>query len=124
MHRPAHQSRVGCAMRWTNVLVTACLIGCGDDLAVRGDGGSPDASWDQTISIEGLDGPVGVFFDGQGILHARCESDADCFAAQGYFHAAHRFAQMDIRRRLGRGRLSALAGAVTLDTDRFWRMMM
>ena len=100
--------------------------GCGDNIGSGGggDGGGPDAGWDQVITIDGLDGPVSVYFDAQGILHARCESDADCFAAEGYFHAAHRFVQMDLRRRLGRGRLSALAGAVTLDTDRFWRMMM
>ena len=106
-------------------LSVVLAAGCGDNLGSgSGDGGGPDASWDQVIAIDGLDGPVSVYFDEHGILHARCESDADCFAAEGYFHAAHRFVQMDLRRRLGRGRLSALAGAVTLDTDRFWRMMM
>lgn len=116
-------------MKGRLALVSALLLaaaGCGDNTGSGGggDGGGPDASWDQVISIDGLDGPVSIYFDEPGILHARCESDADCFAAEGYFHAAHRFVQMDLRRRLGRGRLSALAGAVTLDTDRFWRMMM
>ena len=99
---------------------------CGDNIESGGggDGGGPDASWDQVIAIDGLEGPVSAYFDEQGILHARCESDADCFAVEGYFHAAHRFVQMDLRRRLGRGRLSALAGGVTLPNDRFWRMMM
>jgi penicillin G amidase len=104
----------------------AVNAGCGDNLGsgAGGDGGGPDAGWDQVISIDGLEGPVSVYFDAQGILHVQCGSDADCFAAEGYFHAAHRFVQMDLRRRLGRGRLSALAGGVTLPTDRFWRMMM
>jgi penicillin amidase len=108
-------------------LSSALLLaaGCGDNIGSGGgDAGGPDASWDQVISIDGLDGPVSVYFDGQGILHASCQSDADCFAAEGYFHAAHRFVQMDLRRRLGRGRLSALAGAATVETDTFWRMMM
>ena len=105
--------------------VASFATGCGDNIrSGDGDGGGPDAAWDQVIEIDGLDGPVSVYFDEQGVLHARCESDADCFAAEGYFHAAHRFVQMDLRRRLGRGRLSALAGAVTLANDRFWRMMM
>jgi len=107
----------------TGLLLAAAACGDNLDSGASGDGG-PDASWDQVISIDGLDGPVSVYFDEQGILHARCESDADCFAAEGYFHAAHRFVQMDLRRRLGRGRLSALAGPVTLPNDKFWRMMM
>jgi penicillin G amidase len=108
------------------VALAAATAGCGDNIrsGAGGDGGGPDAGWDQVISIDGLEGPVSAYFDPQGILHAQCGSDADCFAVQGYFHAAHRFVQMDLRRRLGRGRLSALAGPVTLPNDRFWRMMM
>ena len=104
--------------------IASLAAGCGDNIRSGGDGGGPDAAWDQVIEIDGLDGPVSTYFDEQGILHARCESDADCFAAEGYFHAAHRFVQMDLRRRLGRGRLSALAGGVTVPNDKFWRMMM
>ena len=107
--------------------VAAVSGACGDNLtsgAGGGDGGGPDAGWDQVIAIDGLEGPVSVYFDQQGILHAQCGSDADCFAVEGYFHAAHRFAQMDLRRRLGRGRVSALAGGIALPVDRFWRMMM
>src|SRR6188508_848769 len=106
------------------IAVASLAAGCGDNIRSGGDGGGPDAAWDQVIEIDGLDGPVSTYFDEQGILHARCESDADCFAAEGYFHAAHRFVQMDLRRRLGRGRLSALAGGVTVPNDKFWRMMM
>ncbi|HTE55935.1 MAG TPA: penicillin acylase family protein [Kofleriaceae bacterium] len=83
----------------------------------------PDASVEQ-ISIDGLSAPVDVYFDDQGILHASCQTDADCFAVEGYFHAAHRFAQMDIRRRLARGRLAALVGAPALATDKEQRQMM
>lgn len=95
-----------------------------DDADDNDDGDGPDAGPDLNVSIEGLDGPVEIYFDLQGILHARCVSDADCFAAEGYFHAAHRFAQMDLRRRLARGRLSALVGAAGLASDRPQRQMM
>ena len=108
---------------------------CGDDLDPvddagddGGDDGEDDGGDDQEIldvRIDGLDGPVDVFFDDSGILHARCASDADCFAVEGYFHAAHRFGQMDIRRRVGRGRLGALAGSLAFEnSDRDQRRMM
>ncbi|MCP4448238.1 MAG: penicillin acylase family protein [Myxococcales bacterium] len=58
-----------------------------------------------------------VYFDAEGVLHAECSTDADCYAAQGYFHTTHRFFQMDLRRRLARGRLAELAGPILLDTD-------
>ncbi|HKE14678.1 MAG TPA: penicillin acylase family protein, partial [Kofleriaceae bacterium] len=99
---------------------------CGDDLPPSGDEGDDTGNTEPVgITIEGMDGPVDVTFDESGIMHAGCSSDADCFAVEGYFHAAHRFGQMDIRRRVGRGRLAALAGAITLDTsDKPQRAMM
>lgn len=107
------------------LLSLAAPAGCGDDLSAAGDGGAgTDGGPAQTIHIDGLDGPTQVYADQNGILHIQCTTDHDCFAAEGYFHAAHRFAQMDLRRRLGRGRLSELAGNVTLATDEQWRMMM
>ena len=89
------------------------------------DGGSGDAT-PLDLVIEGLSAPVEVLFDDHSILHLRCQSDDDCFAAQGYFHAAHRFNQMDLARRVATGRISAIAGAagdVVLDVDRFNRHM-
>jgi penicillin G amidase len=103
-------------------LVALWLVGsaCGDNLdpidtddGDDGDDGGDDGGEDG-IAIEGLDGPVDVYFDQAGILHARCQSDADCFAVEGYFHAAHRFVQMDLRRRLARGRLAEIAGPALL----------
>lgn len=59
-------------------------------------------------TIPGLSAKTVVRFDAQHVLHARCANNEDCFAVQGYYHAAHRFAQMDLRRRNGRGRLSSM----------------
>src|SRR6266545_2738245 len=115
------------------LLLAAPVAACGDNLSPAGGdddvGGEPDAapqpdSGVQGVAIEGLDGPVDVYFDEQGIMHAICQSDADCFAVEGYFHAAHRFAQMDIRRRFARGKLAALVGPFGLDTDIAQRQMM
>ena len=65
------------------------------------------------VRITGLTASVSVSFDRYGVTHIRCQTDADCFAAEGYYHAAHRFAQMDLRRRVVRGRLAELFGDIT-----------
>ena len=87
------------------------LAGCGDD------DNSNRVEFDETIAIDGLGSSVAVFYDDAGVLHVQCKTDADCFAAQGYFHAADRFFQMDLRRRLARGRLSEVVGILALDID-------
>src|SRR5690606_21992345 len=61
--------------------LAAPLAGCGDDLPGPGGG---DAAPDGDLVIEGLSGPVTVDFDEHGVLHARCESEADCFMVEGY----------------------------------------
>ncbi len=85
-----------------------------------GAGGSPADG----IHIPGNTAEVRADTDALGMLHLRCGSEADCVAAQGYFHAAHRFSQMDINRRFATGRLSELVGAVTIDTDKRQRFTM
>lgn len=88
---------------------------------VGGEGGAPppacEPEGDTVINIAGLSAPAKVRFDEQGVLHATCATDADCFRVEGYYHAAHRFNQMDIRRRLVRAQLSAVVGDPTLATD-------
>ncbi|MBL4634445.1 MAG: penicillin acylase family protein, partial [Kofleriaceae bacterium] len=104
----------------TCFLFTNVLAACGDDSKAKP---TPDAEtdtpiqYDRTLSIPGLDGKVSAFYNVDGVLSLECTSDADCLAAQGYFHAADRFFQMDLRRRLARGRLTELAGSILLDTD-------
>ncbi|MCB9654376.1 MAG: penicillin acylase family protein, partial [Deltaproteobacteria bacterium] len=85
----------------------------GSDAATL-DGGN-DASIHPVIS--GLTQDVTATFDEQGVLHLSCATDEDCFAAEGYFHAAQRFGQMDLNRRFAQGRLSEVLGALALDQD-------
>lgn len=127
---------------WWFVAAVACT-GCEDDMA-EAPAASPDsdaaaptdiASEDggeqgglpadaSEITVAGLTLPVEVALDNAGILHLRCENDADCFRAQGYFHARHRFAQMDVRRRLVRGQLAELAGPLALSNDITFRRLL
>lgn len=74
--------------------------------------------------IEGLSAPVTARFDEWGVLHLECQTDADCAAAQGYFHAAHRFSQMDLQRRVATGRVATLVGNLALDFDESMRLLL
>lgn len=83
------------------LLALVALAACGDDEEV-----GQITQFD--LAIAGLEGPADVSFDDHGILHARCATDADCMRVLGYFHASHRFWQMDLQRRAARGRLATL----------------
>lgn len=74
--------------------------------------------------IEGLSAPVIVQLDDAGVVHIDCQTNLDCFAAQGYFHAEHRFFQMDLIRRQIRGELAEVIGTTGLSSDRSFRQLM
>jgi len=109
-------------------LVAVLALGCGDDEKAPalpqggaggdgGTGGGGTGGSDVDLVIPGLSAPVEVAFDEKGVLHASCKTDADCMQVLGYFHAANRFWQMDLQRRVARGRLSTLiAGQAGTDT--------
>jgi penicillin amidase len=79
------------------------------DATAADDGGAPDSGPpERELTITGLAEPVEVRFDAQQVLHVRAASEEDAFVAQGYFHAAHRFGQMDFSRRAARGDLTEL----------------
>ncbi len=91
------------------VVAPDVVVGDSGADAGGGDAGpTPDG-----VRIAGLTATVSVSFDAYGITHIRCQTDSDCFAAQGYYHAADRFAQMDLRRRFVRGRIAELFGDIT-----------
>ncbi len=72
---------------------------------------------DREVQIAGMTGAVFARYDAVGMLSLDCETDLDCLAAEGYFHAQDRFFQMDLRRRLSLGTLSEVVGDVTLPID-------
>ena len=75
------------------------------------------------VTVSGLDAPVEVLRDENGIPHIYAETTSDMYFAQGYVHAQDRFWQMEFWRRIGAGRLSELLGEATLSTDVFLRTM-
>ena len=76
-----------------------------------------------TVQLPGLDGPVEILRDQDGVPHIFASTDHDAFFALGYVHAQDRLWQMEIQRRTGHGRLSEILGESTLQTDKFLRTM-
>ncbi|WP_046723684.1 penicillin acylase family protein [Streptomyces xiamenensis] len=75
------------------------------------------------IEIDGLNGPVTVQRDGNGIPRLYADTAEDLFRAQGYVHAQDRFWEMDVRRHMTSGRLSEMFGEGQVETDAFLRTL-
>jgi penicillin amidase len=76
-----------------------------------------------TIEVAGLESPVSIERDANGIIQIYADSPHDLFLAQGYAHAQERLWQMEVWRHIGSGRLSELFGESQLETDRFIRAL-
>jgi penicillin amidase len=77
----------------------------------------------QIARIPGLSAPVDISFDADGIPRIRAATDQDAAAALGFVHARDRMFEMELMRRNASGRLSELAGPVTLPLDRTMRVL-
>ena len=67
--------------------------------------------------VPGLDSPVKVIRDIDGIPHILGNNEHDVVFVQGYLHAQDRFFQMDASRRQGSGTLAELLGSPALASD-------
>lgn len=76
-----------------------------------------------TIRLAGVQKPVEVLRDTDGVPHIYAESLPDLYFAQGFVHAQDRFWQMEFWRRIGAGRLSELFGKTSLPVDIYVRTM-
>ncbi len=83
----------------------------------------PRTNGETILEKAGLDGPVDVYRDENGIPHIYAETTHDLFVAQGYVHAQDRFWQMDFQRAIGHGRLAQLFGESEIGTDTFLRTL-
>lgn len=75
------------------------------------------------IHLSGLEGPVDIYRDSNGIPQIYATTTHDLFFAEGYVHAQDRFWQMDFWRHVGSGRLSELLGKSPMKTDMFLRTL-
>lgn len=82
-------------------LSSLCALGLGFVVGCGGGGGEP-----ADIVVPGMSANATVYFDDHGILNADCQTDEDCAAVLGYYHAKERWVQMDVQRRFSTGRLT------------------
>lgn len=79
----------------------------------------PDLDGD--IALSGLDAPVTVARDAHGIPFIQAGSERDAAFALGFVHAQDRFAQMELTRRVGAGRMAEILGADLVPMDSMMR---
>ncbi len=95
-------------------LILLTIIG----FAIFLNGLKPDYSGKKTLS--GLANEVKVLYDTYGIPHIYAENEEDALRALGYVHAQDRLWQMELLRRVAKGRLSEVFGKDLLKTDKFF----
>lgn len=71
------------------------------------------------ITLEGLEGPVEIRRDRWGVPHVSATSERDLWFAQGFCHGQDRLWQLELYRRVARGRVAEMAGHSGLASDRF-----
>ncbi|WP_150451617.1 penicillin acylase family protein [Arenibacter lacus] len=79
---------------------------------------SPTYSGEQ--ALPNLKEQVEVYYDDYGIPHIYAEHLEDAYRSLGYVHAQDRLWQMELLRRIGAGKLSAIFGEELVDTDKFF----
>ena len=78
---------------------------------------------DGALVVPGLDQPVTIVRDDDGIPHIHAETTGDAYFALGFVHAQDRLWQMESYRRAGQGRLAEIVGKPGLPSDRFARVL-
>lgn len=82
-----------------------------------------EPSYAGRLPLQGLQAPVTVRFGAHAVPHARAASLSDLFFAQGYLVARERLWQMDLLRRMARGRLAEVLGPAAIPVDRLFRVV-
>ncbi len=71
-----------------------------------------------TLKVQGLEKPVEIYRDRNGVPHIFARNDHDLYFAAGYAIAQDRLWQLEMVRRAVNGRLSEVLGDTTVNTDR------
>lgn len=73
--------------------------------------------------VPGLDGEVHIVRDYWGVPHIFATSTEDLYFACGYAHAQDRLFQLDLYRRIAKGKLAELFGSEYIDFDQYNRQL-
>ncbi len=82
-----------------------------------------NASFNNNIKLEGLEGKVDVYMDDRLVPHIYADHDNDAYYVQGYLHAKFRLWQMEFQTYVAGGRLSEIVGPDRIKTDQFFRRL-
>ena len=100
------------------LILGALLLLLGIASIIFFNGLKPDYSGKKTLPK--LTDEVKVYFDPYGIPHIYAGHEEDAFRALGYLHAQDRLWQMELLRRVAKGRLAEIFGADQVPTDKFF----
>ncbi len=75
------------------------------------------------VVVSGLHASVSIYRDNNAVPYIHADNADDAYAALGFVHAQDRLWQMEMMRRLIKGRLSEIFGLPTLSSDRFMRLL-
>jgi penicillin amidase len=89
-------------------LVSACATG--SFLAYKVSPDYPRTDVREVRDLPHLHAAVTVWYDGAGVPHVQANDEHDLMLATGWLHGRERYFEMDLLRRLARGRLSELVG--------------
>ncbi|MCZ6889419.1 MAG: penicillin acylase family protein, partial [Gammaproteobacteria bacterium] len=81
-------------------------------------------SFAEAIPVNGLQAPAEILIDEWGVPHIYANTHYDAFVVQGFNAARDRLWQMDLWRRRGLGRLSAVLGPGHIEQDRANRLFL
>ena len=76
-----------------------------------------------TLQVPGLQAPVTVLRDPQGVPHIRAATEHDAWFAQGFVHAQDRLFQMELNRRRALGRAAEWLGEPAFAADALARRL-
>ena len=82
-----------------------------------------DATDRPDTRVESPYGEAELRYDDYGVAHVEADGERSLYFAAGYAQAADRLFQMDLQRRVMRGRLSAIVGERALESDEFYVRM-
>lgn len=108
-------------LRWTAWSVLAVVLLAAATLSGLRLAGMPKA--DGVLEIPGPSAEFRILRDDAGIPHVFAAAERDAWFAIGLLHAQDRLWQMEMNRRIVRGRLAEILGPSALDTDRFLRTL-
>ncbi|KIF82552.1 penicillin acylase family protein [Noviherbaspirillum autotrophicum] len=78
---------------------------------------------DGKLHLAGLNAPVEIVRDAEGIPHIYTKSASDAYFALGFVHAQDRLWQLEMNRRIVAGRLAEILGESAVNADRFLRAL-